>query len=198
MDKAKTAYNGLSLMSSEPGRVTQLDGSAKSDGRAGLVACLARTICNLNKAQLECVKGKNMLNGIPKNVSPDLLKVLMEMGHGDEIILSDGNYPATSSGNTLVRCIGLGVPELLESILTLMPLDDYVESPVAMMESPTPEEPPIWATYREIIAKHCGEVKISHIEHDAFIERARKCYAIVATSEEATYANILLRKGVVQ
>ena len=69
-----------------------------------------------------------MLNGIPKNVSPDLLKVLMEMGHGDEIVLSDGNYPATSSGNLLVRCIGLGVPEILESILTLMPLDDYVES----------------------------------------------------------------------
>ena len=67
-----------------------------------------------------------------------------------------------------------------------------------MMESPTPEEPPIWATYREIIAKHAGDVKISHIEHDAFIERARKCYAIVATSEEATYANILLRKGVVK
>ena len=128
-----------------------------------------------------------MLNGIPKNVSPELIKVLMEMGHGDEIILSDGNYPATSSGNTLVRCIGLGVPELLDSILTLMPLDD-----------PTPEEPPIWATYREIIAKHAGDVKISHIEHDAFIERARKCYAIVATSEEATYANILLRKGVVK
>lgn len=139
-----------------------------------------------------------MLNGIPKNVSPELIKVLMEMGHGDEIILSDGNYPATSSGNTIVRCIGLGVPELLDSILTLMPLDDYVESPVAMMESPTPEEPPIWATYREIIAKHAGDVKISHIEHDAFIERARKCYAIVATSEEATYANILLRKGVVK
>ena len=108
-----------------------------------------------------------MLNGIPKNVSPELIKVLMEMGHGDEIILSDGNYPATSSGNTLVRCIGLGVPELLDSILTL-------------------------------IAKHAGDVKISHIEHDAFIERARKCYAIVATSEEATYANILLRKGVVK
>ena len=73
-----------------------------------------------------------MLNGIPKNVSPELIKALMEMGHGDEIVLTDGNYPATSSGNAvLVRCIGLGVPELLESILTLMPLDDYVESPVA-------------------------------------------------------------------
>ena len=143
-------------------------------------------------------KGQPMLNGIPKNVSPDLLKVLMEMGHGDEIVLSDGNYPATSSGNLLVRCIGLGVPELLDSILTLMPLDDYVESPVAMMESPTPEEPPIWATYREIIKKHAGDVKISHMEHDAFIERARKTYAIVATSEEATSANILLRKGVVK
>lgn len=140
-----------------------------------------------------------MLYGIPKNVSPDLLKVLMEMGHGDEIVLTDGNYPATSSGNLLVRCIGLGVPEILESILTLMPLDDYVESPVAMMESPDPDnEPPIWATYREIIQKHCGDVKITHMEHDAFIERARKTYAIVATSEEATYANILLRKGVVQ
>lgn len=140
-----------------------------------------------------------MLNGIPKNVSPELIKALMEMGHGDEIVLTDGNYPATSSGNTvLVRCIGLGVPELLESILTLMPLDDYVESPVAMMEAPGAEEPPIWAEYRRIIAEKCGDVKISHIEHDAFIERARRCYAIVATSEEATYANILLRKGVVQ
>lgn len=139
-----------------------------------------------------------MLNGIPKNVSPDLLKILMEMGHGDEIVLSDGNYPATSSGNLLVRCIGLGVPELLESILTLMPLDDYVDSPVAMMEAPGADEPPVWETYRQIIRKHCGEVKITHMEHDAFIERARKTYAIVATSEEATYANILLRKGVVK
>lgn len=139
-----------------------------------------------------------MLNGIPKNVSPDLLKVLMEMGHGDEIVITDGNYPATSSGNLLVRCIGLGVPELLVSILTLMPLDDYVESPVAMMEAPGGEEPPIWATYRKIIAEKCGDVRISHIEHDAFIERARHTYAIVATSEEATYANILLRKGVVR
>ena len=139
-----------------------------------------------------------MLKGIPNLLSPELLKILMEMGHGDEIVLSDGNYPATSSGNLLVRCIGLGVPEILDSILTLMPLDDYVDSPVAMMESPTPEEPPIWATYREIIKKHCGDVKITHMEHDAFIERARKTYAIVATSEEATYANILLRKGVVK
>ena len=77
----------------------------------------------------------------------------------------------------LVRCIGLGVPELLESILTLMPLDDYVESPVAMMEAPGAEEPPIWAEYRRIIAEKCGDVKISHIEHDAFIERARRCYS---------------------
>lgn len=91
-------------------------------------------------------KRSPILNGIPKNVFLDLLKVLMEMVHGDEIVLSDGNYLATSSGSLLVRCIGLGMPELLEFILTLMPFDDHVDSPVAVMEAPAGGEgPPIWA-----------------------------------------------------
>ena len=74
-----------------------------------------------------------MLKGIPSLLSPELLKILMEMGHGDEIVIGDGNFPAASCAQRLVRCDGHGVPEVLEAILQLMPLDPYVEQPLALM-----------------------------------------------------------------
>lgn len=74
-----------------------------------------------------------MLKHIPKNISPDLLKTLMEMGHGDEIVLADANYPSASCANKLIRCDGVNIPELLDSILYLMPLDSYVDSSIQFM-----------------------------------------------------------------
>lgn len=140
-----------------------------------------------------------MLKGIPNIISPELLKILDEMGHGDEIVIGDGNFPAASNAERLIRCDGHNVPELLDAILQLMPLDTYVDSPVMLMQTtngdPTPE---IWAEYQNIVNKNNGETKMSEIERFAFYERTRKAYAVIATSEMALYANIILKKGVVK
>jgi len=113
-----------------------------------------------------------MLKKIPKILSPELLKVLMEMGHGDEIVLADGNFPAVTCGQRVVRCDGHGIPELLDAILELLPLDvKYSDKPVGLMEvmAGASYPPVIW----------------------------RKAFAVVTTGEGALYANILLKKGVV-
>lgn len=139
-----------------------------------------------------------MLKGIPSIISPELIKILMEMGHGDEIVIGDGNFPAASIGKRLVRCDGHGVTELLEAILALFPLDQYSEKPVALMEVVPGDDvvPVIWDEYKAEIAKY-GETNIEYMERFAFYERAKKAYAVVATGESALYANIILKKGVV-
>ena len=113
-----------------------------------------------------------MLKGIPEILSPQLLKVLCEMGHSDRIVIADGNFPVESMGKDaiVVRCDGHGVPELLDAILTVIPLDSYVEKPVTLMEvmPGDPVKTPIWDTY-----------------------------CIIATGEKAVYANVMLQKGVV-
>lgn len=138
-----------------------------------------------------------MLKGIPSILSPELLKILMEMGHGDEIVIGDGNFPAASNAQRLIRCDGHGVPALLDAILTLMPLDTYVDAPVALMETTQGDpRPVIWDEYQRILAKH-QKVKIETVERFAFYERAKRAYAIIATGETALYANLILKKGVV-
>lgn len=142
-----------------------------------------------------------MLKGIPSILSPELLKVLMEMGHGDEIVLADGNFPAASHAKRLVRCDGHGMPELLEAVLQLFPLDPYVTHPVTLMEvvPGDPVETPIWETYRTIINRYEPEANgVTNIDRFAFYDQARQAYAIVATGESALYANIILKKGVVK
>ena len=144
-----------------------------------------------------------MLKGIPQILSPELLKVLCEMGHSDRLVISDGNFPAESMGKNaiVIRCDGHGVPELLDAILQVFPLDTYVEHPVNLMQVMPGDnvETPIWDTYREIIAKHDnrGAATVGNIERFAFYEEAKTAYAIIATSEKALYANIMLQKGVV-
>ena len=142
-----------------------------------------------------------MLKHIPNILPPELLKILMEMGHGDELLLCDGNYPRQGSPERCVRMDGHGIPELLDAILTVFPLDTYVEKPVNLMEvmKGDPVETPIWDTYKEIVAAHDerGAAAIGHIERFAFYEEAKKVYAIIATGETALYANIMLQKGVV-
>jgi len=141
-----------------------------------------------------------MLKGIPSIISPELLKVLMEMGHSDEIVLSDGNFPAASHAQRLIRCDGHNVPELLDAILKFFPLDSFVEAPAALMQVvPGDEmETPIWEVFKNIIKKHEPVAnKVEWIERFAFYERAKKAYAIIATGEKALYANIILKKGIV-
>ena len=143
-----------------------------------------------------------MLKGIPNILSPELLKILMEMGHGDEIVIADGDFPAATFAQRLVRADGHGVPDLLDAILSLFPLDTYVEKPVAQMSvvagdnTPTPE---IWKTYENLLDSHGyqSDKKIEYMERFAFYERTKNAYAIIATGESAIYANIILKKGVV-
>ena len=140
-----------------------------------------------------------MLKGIPSVLSPELLKIMMEMGHGDELVISDGNFPAANMAQRLVRLDGHGVPEILDSIMKFFPLDPMVDAPVALMAVPADQktEPVIWAEYRQIIGKY-EQVNIENVERFAFYERAKKAYAVIATGESATYANILLKKGIVK
>lgn len=144
-----------------------------------------------------------MLKGIPPILSPELLKVLCEMGHSDRIVLADGNFPTESMGKNAItiRCDGHGIPEILEAILQVFPLDTYVEKPVNLMEVMPGDtvETPIWDTYKEIIAKNDdrGASCVGNIERFAFYEEAKTAYCIVATSEKALYANVMLQKGVV-
>ena len=126
-----------------------------------------------------------MLKGIPEILSPELLKVLCEMGHSDRLVIADGNFPVESMGKNAItiRCDGHGVPEILEAILKVFPLDTYVEHPVNLMEVMPGDdvETPIWDTYKEIIRKY----------------DAKTAYCIISTSEKALYANVMLQKGVV-
>jgi L-fucose mutarotase len=138
-----------------------------------------------------------MLKGIPSILSPGLLKILMEMGHGDEIVIADGNFPGASHAQNLVRLDGHNVPEVLEAVLKLFPLDTYAP-PVALMEVVKGDraETPIWEVYKKIVSLHTN-AEFSHIERFAFYERAKNAYAVIMTGEKALYANIILKKGVV-
>lgn len=139
-----------------------------------------------------------MLNKIPAVLSPDLVHVLMSMGHGDELVIGDGNFPADTCNDLVVRADGIGVPQLLDAILELMPLDRYSSWQVGLMETvagdPTPE---IWPKYEEIIHRHEGEYETKYFERFAFYEQAKQAFAVVLTGETALYGNIILKKGVV-
>lgn len=144
-----------------------------------------------------------MLKGIPKILSPELLKVLCEMGHSDRIVIADGNFPAESMGKNaiVIRMDGHNACDVLAAVLKVFPLDTYVEKPVNLMEVMPGDnvETPIWAEYERIIAKEDarGGDAIGHIERFAFYEEAKKAYAIIATGESALYANVMLQKGVI-
>ena len=140
-----------------------------------------------------------MLKGISPLLTPELLKILAEMGHGDELVIGDANFPAQSMGKRCVREDGHGGVELLDAILSLFPLDTFVEAPVTLMEvvpGTIDYEPPVWKEFASTVEKHQPGTKIGHIERFAFYDRARNAYATVATGERSLYACIILKKGV--
>jgi len=144
-----------------------------------------------------------MLKNVPHILSPALLKVLCEMGHGDTIVLADANFPAESYATHMqvVRCDGLSIPDLLDAILQMIPLDRYIPQPATLMEvvPGDPVETPIWKEYESILTNRekITENEIRHMERFAFYEECKKAYAVVATGEKALYANIILQKGVI-
>lgn len=144
-----------------------------------------------------------MLKGISPMLSPELLKILCEMGHSDTIVIADGNFPAETMGKNgkVIRMDGHGVPEILKAILEVFPLDQYVEQPVSLMERVPGDraDVSIWKTYEKLIgdAEPRGEKVIRKLERFAFYEEAKKAYAVIATSETSQYANVILQKGCV-
>ena len=139
-----------------------------------------------------------MLKGIPPVISPELLKILAEMGHGDELVISDAHFPAYSVHHQVVRADAVSSPEMMAAILKLIELDQYVEKPVAMM-APVPGDavdPEIAAACRSALGKDAD--RIDFMERFAFYNRAKKAYAVVVTGEGRKYGNILIKKGVTQ
>ena len=139
-----------------------------------------------------------MLKGIPLIISPELLKILAEMGHGDELVISDAHFPAYSVSRQVVRADAVSSPEMMAAILKLIELDQYVEKPVAMM-APVPGDtvdPEIAAECRAVLGKDAD--RIDYMERFAFYDRAKHAYAVVITGESRKYGNILIKKGVTQ
>ena len=139
-----------------------------------------------------------MLKGISKIVSPELIKILCEMGHGDEIVIADGNFPSASNGKRVVRADGIGGVEMLKAVLSLIPLDTYADENFLLMQTtqgdPTPT---IWADYFQVANEMDDNLRIGNLERFAFYERARNAYAVIATGESQIYANIIIKKGVI-
>ena len=148
----------------------------------------------------EKIMGAFMLKNIPKILSPDLLKILCEMGHGDELVIADANFPAESCGQRVVRADGHGGAKMLEAVLSVIPLDTYAKENFVLMQVVAGDNvrPTIWEEYKKIAAAKDPNVRAGFEERFAFYERAKKAYAIVATGEGAVYANIILKKGVIQ
>ena len=142
-----------------------------------------------------------MLKKIPAILSPDLLKILQEMGHNDYILLVDANYPAASGAKRLVRMEGVEVTDLLDAVLQFFPLDTFVDDPVVLMRPRADEKTPeIWESFERIIKTHDTDQAFSDfhlMDRLDYYEYARGAYAIVQTGTTARYANIGLKKGVI-
>ncbi len=141
-----------------------------------------------------------MLKNIPSNVSAELIKVLMEMGHGDELVIADANYPKFAQPKVLVDATGHDIPSLLDSILSLIPLDQYEKNPTIYMQvmPDDPYVPTIWEKYEEVAKKHEQDgMRAKFVDKYEFYERAKNAYAVIATSEKELYANLIIKKGVI-
>ena len=143
-----------------------------------------------------------MLKDIPEVISPELMYALMQMGHGDEIVIGDGNFPGFTMSNRCVYAKGLPATVIAEAVLKFMPLDVFVDDTACVMQTGDTFEgtPPIWAEYERIIRANdfCGAFKeLVRIERFDFYERAKKSFVTVQTSETELYACLILKKGVI-
>lgn len=143
-----------------------------------------------------------MLKNIPKLLSPELLKILCEMGHGDEIVIADANFPSANYGKRVIRADGISGTKMLEAVLSVFPLDTYSDPNMILMKLMDCDvgkiDPVIWKEYEKIAKEKDDNVKIGNIDRFEFYDRAKEAYAVIATGEEAVYANIMLKKGVIK
>lgn len=143
-----------------------------------------------------------MLKGVPKLISPELLKILCEMGHGDEIVITDANFPSENYGKRVIRADGISGTAMLSAVLSVFPLDTYSDPNMILMQLMDCDKgkinPIIWREYENIANEKDGNQKISKFDRFDFYDRAKEAYAVIATGEEAVYANILIKKGVIK
>ena len=140
-----------------------------------------------------------MLKGIDPLLGPELLAILRAMGHGDEIVIGDANFPSKSLAKRLVRVDGIDAPRMVAAIVSLMPLDDFAAAAFRMaVVNAAADVPPITHEFQSVLQR-AGEARtIEPIERQAFYERARNAFAVVATGETRLYGNLILKKGVVR
>ena len=141
-----------------------------------------------------------MLRNIPSILSPDLLHALRAMGHGDDIVIADANFPAESIGTRCIRLDGISASDVLRAVLMLMPLDTFVDDPALTMQVVGDPDaiPDAVADFQKIIEETADNpAKIATLERFAFYERSAKAYAVIQTGESRLYGNIILKKGVV-
>ena len=140
-----------------------------------------------------------MLRNIPKVLPPDLVKYMMEMGHSDVMIIADANFPGTAHAKRLIRMDGIMIPQLLEAVLSVFPLDTFVPDPVRLMRNlPSEPVPEIWKTYETLLKKYDTDgafKEFAFIDRLPFYEEAESAYVIVQTGDESRYGNIVLQKG---
>ena len=141
-----------------------------------------------------------MLKTLDPLLSPDLLHTLAAMGHGDELAIVDANFPATTMARRLVRLDGIEAPRALAAVLSLLPLDDFVDAPLAVMRDPNAkQDPPVLAAFKQAARAAEGrEVAFEAVERFAFYDRAREAFAVLATGEQRLYGCILVKKGVIR
>ncbi len=142
-----------------------------------------------------------MLKNINPLLSPELLKILCEMGHGDEIVIADANFPSANYGQRVVRADGISGCDVLNAVLSVIPLDTYSEENLILMQLVPSDvgkvDPVIWKDYEKIASSHDANLRIGNMERFAFYERAKNAYCVIATGEKAIYANIIIKKGVI-
>lgn len=146
-----------------------------------------------------------MLKGIPKELTPEMLKLLSEMGHGDTLVIADAHFPAATCGKRVIQYPCVNATNMIRAILEVFPLDDYVESPVCIMSLvPSDVEkgmprPSMWdEVWKMSQEKEDFEVKLGEYNREAFYEEAKKAYLIIQTGEVRQYGNFILTKGIVK
>lgn len=142
-----------------------------------------------------------MLKGLDPLLNADLLSILSGMGHGDDLVIADSNFPATTMAQRLVRMPGIGAPRVLEAILSVMPLDDFVDEPCGRIEVVGDPDavPEVCQDFQDIIDRtEAGKVRVAPIERFAFYQRAREAFAVVQTGETRLYGCLVLKMGVVR
>jgi L-fucose mutarotase len=141
-----------------------------------------------------------MLRGIDPILGPDLLQALRAMGHGDELVIVDANFPATANAKRLVRLDGIDAVHVADGILSLMPLDTFVDHAAFRMEPVEDAKavPPVCKEFQKVVARHAPGQKIGAIERFKFYERARNAFVTVATGERRLYGNLILKKGILK